>query len=434
MTIFTEVLIIAVLLLINGIFAMSELAVVAARRVRLQARADAGDRGATVALELASDPGSFLSTVQVGITLVGVIASAYGGATLAERLGERLELVAWIGEHGHAVALAIVVAGITTVSVILGELVPKRIALGSPERVASLVARPMRTLAWLGTPLVRFLTGSTQLILGIFGVRGSPEPGLTEEEIQAIIEQGAASGVVAPAEHAILENVFRLGDRHVASIMTARPDVEWLDVSATADQLTQALRDGRDWVLVCEGDIDHVLGTVHASDLLMRCMDGQRPDLAGAIRPALIIPTFTPVFQLLDALRREKRDVAVVLDEYGGISGVASLDNIMAALIGTTDSSVDTPRIEADPAGGWVMDGHADIRDVEEALELPPLDSRERRGYRTLAGYILTRLGRVPKEGETVSAGAVTFRVVGMDGRRVARVSVTKEPAGARED
>lgn len=280
--ILTEAAIIAVLLVLNGVFAMSELAIVAAKRVRLERQAESGDAGARAALAIAAHPGEFVSTVQVGITLVGVIASVYGGATIAEQLAAQLPGVSWIGERAEAVALGLVVAAITYCSVIIGELVPKRIALGNPEKVAAIIARPMRLLARVGSPLVRLLTGSTQLILRLFGVRGIPEPGLSEG------------------------------------------------------------------VLVCDGDIEHVLGSVHASDLLVRVVDGHPVELRPVIREALFVPATTPVFQLLESFRTTKRDVAVVLDEYGGISGVASYVDIVASLLGRSESTIDAPRIVAE--------------------------------------------------------------------------------------
>lgn len=424
--ILTELLIIAVLLVINGVFAMSELAIVAAKRVRLERQAEHGDRGAAAALSLAANPGEFLSTVQVGITLVGVIASAYGGATIAEQLGLRFAAVSWLAEHAEAVALAIVVAGITFLSVTIGELVPKRIALGNPERVASLVARPMGLLSRLGSPLVRLLTFSSQLVLRLFGVRGVPEPGLTEEEIHAVIEQGAETGVVPAIEHQIVENVFRLGDRQVSAIMTPRVDVDCIDVKATPDEIRVAIAN-REWILVCDGDLENALGSVHASELLGQCLGGTPLSLRARLREPLFIPMSTPVFRLLELFREPKYDVAMVLDEYGGVAGVATRDNIIAGVLGSAAATVEAPVIEANTDGSWTADGNADIRDVETVLDLPRLDMETRRGYRTLAGFILSELGRVPVVGDTVRAANATFRVAVMDGRRIETVNIRRD-------
>lgn len=425
--ILTEVVIIAVLLILNGIFSMSELAIVAAKRVRLENQAERGNAGAKAALALAANPGEFLSTVQVGITLVGVIASVYGGATIAENLAARLETVSWIGEHAEAAALTVVVAIITYLSVIIGELVPKRIALGNPERVASIVARPMKLVSRIGSPLVRLLTGSTQFILRLFGVKGLPEPGLTEDEIHAVIEQGAESGVVPEVEHEIVENVFRLGDRHVSSVMTARPDIEWIDVNATPSEIRSAVGDGRiDWLLVCEDDIETVRGFVHAGTLLTQCLDGKTLTLAAVLEEPLYVPSTTPVFKLLERFKENKKHVAVVLDEYGGIDGVVTLTDILSDLVGTPTSNPreESPNIVHNGDGSWTADGAADMADVEEAIDLEIAAPETQRRYRTLAGFIMTQSGRVPKVGDVIAVPGFQFRIESVDGRRIERVRI----------
>jgi putative hemolysin len=424
----TELIIIAVLLVLNGIFSMSELAIVTAKRVRLEHRAERGHAGAKAALALAANPGEFLSTVQVGITLVGVIASVYGGATIASVLAVRLSGVPWIGPHAEVAALTIVVAVITYLSVILGELVPKRIAIGNPERIAMLVAQPMHTVSRIGSPLVRLLTGSTQLILRIFGVKGMPEPGLTEEEIHAVIEQGAESGVVPVVEHEIVENVFRLGDRHVSAVMTARTDVEWIDIEADPDEIRTVIeRERLDWLLVCSGDIENVRGIAHAGDLLAQCLAGKPVSLAGVLEEPVYVATTMPVFKLLELFRESKKRVAIVLDEYGGIDGVVSLTNILSGLVGasTVDARRDSPTmIRTDD--GWVADGTLDIDVLADALDLPGLETPARRDFRTLAGLIMERSGRVPGVGDIVLISGFEFRIESMDGRRIAKVRINR--------
>jgi putative hemolysin len=428
--ILVEVLIIAVLLILNGVFSMSELAIVAAKRVRLEHRAERGDAGARAALELASNPSEFLSTVQVGITLVGVIASVYGGATIAAILAARLETVPWLAEHAEAAALTIVVAIITYLSVIIGELVPKRIALGNPEGVAAIVARPMRLISRIGSPVVRLLTGSTQIILRLFGIKGLPEPGLTEEEIHAVIEQGAESGVVPEVEHEIVENVFRLGDRHVSSVMTARPDVEWVDVHATPQEIRDVLREGwKDWVLVCEDDVETVRGVVHAGRLLSQCLDGTALSFGGVLEQPLYVPATTPVFKLLERFRAQRKQVAVVLDEYGGIDGIVTLTNILSDLVGTstTDPQASAPTVTRNPDASWTADGGVDIHDLAEAIGVDVLDAGTPHTYRTLAGFLMAASGRVPKVGDAITIPGFIFRVEAVDGRRIERVRIEAE-------
>lgn len=426
-----ELVIIAVLLVLNGIFSMSELAIVASKRVRLERQAERGDAGARAALLIAANPSDFLSTVQVGITLVGVVASVYGGATIAEQLAIPLATVSWIGEYAETAALVIVVALITYLSVIIGELVPKRIALGNPERVAALVARPMRIVSRLGSPVVRLLTGSTQVILRVFGIKGMPEPGLTEEEIHALIEQGAESGVVPRVEHEIVENVFRLGDRQVAAVMTARPDIAWIDANATPAEILEALgEDRRDWLLVCDGDVERVLGTVHTSSLLSQCLDGGMVSVRASLEEPLYVPKTTPVFRLLESFREKGAQVAVVLDEYGGIEGVVSMANITVGLVGgaLADRERSGPStMVANGDGTWTADGSTGIADIEEELDLPISYADSRRGYTTLAGFLMTRSGHIPKAGDVIVVPGYRFLVESVEGRRVERVRIEPE-------
>ena len=432
-----ELAIIAVLLVLNGIFSMSELAIVAAKRVRLQRQAEQGDAGARAALAIAANPGDFLSTVQVGITLVGVVASVYGGATVAEQLTVQLASVPWLAEHAETAALVIVVAGITYLSVIIGELVPKRIALGAPERVAALVARPMRIVSAFASPIVRLLTGSTQLILRLFGVRGVPEPGLTEDEIHAVIEQGAESGVVPEVEHEIVENVFRLGDRKMSAVMTPRAQIEWIDVRATPTEILVALGEGRrDWLLVCDGDIERVLGIVYAGDLLAQSLRGERVSVRPVLEEPVFVPPTTPVFRLLDRFRRERREIAIVIDEYGGVEGVTTMADILAGLVGSqaADSQQgEAPTIVANADGTWTVDGRIDVEDVQEALGIPMLGDAPRLRYRTLAGFIMTQGARIPALGDVLTVNGFDFRVESTDRRRIERVRITAHRASARQ-
>jgi putative hemolysin len=425
-----ELVILAVLLVLNGIFSMSELAIVAAKRVRLKRQAEQGDAGARAALTIAANPGDFLSTVQVGITLVGVIASVYGGATIAEQLALRLEAIPSLTEHAETAALVIVVAGITYLSVIIGELVPKRIALGNPERVAAFVARPMRLVSRVSAPLVHLLTGSTQLVLRLFGVRGVQEPGLTEEEIHAVIEQGAESGVVPEIEHEIVENVFRLGDRQMSAVMTARADLEWIDVGASpADILTALGDDRRDWLLVCDGDVEQVLGIVYAGDLLAHTLAGRELAVREYLEEPMYVPVTTPVFRLLESFRAQRKEVAIVLDEYGGVEGITSMSDILSGLVGArpADGQLgENPVIVHNRDGTWTADGRVDIEDVQDALGVPALGNQPHRRYRTLAGFIMTQSGRVPVSGGTVSAEGFDFHVEATEGRRIERVRIER--------
>ena len=425
-----EITVIVFLLVINGIFAMSELAVIAAKKIRLEHRAERGDPGAHAALLLARDPTQFLSTVQVGITLVGVLAGAFGGATLAEKLASELTAVAWLAPYADRVAFAIVVAFITYLSLIIGELVPKRIALRNPERVAALVARPMGFIARWARPIVGLLTGSTRAVLRLFGMKEVPEPGLTEEEIHALVEQGAESGAVPEAEHEIVESVFRLGDRKVASIMTTRRDVEWLDLRMNDDAVRDALAvQRRPWFLVCEEDVENVRGVVHASDLLVAFLAGKPLNLRALLSEPLYVPNSMLVLKLLEHFRTSRQHVAVVLDEFGGVDGLVTIDDIVGELVGdiAVTGTDPEPLLRASD-GGWLAAGTLPIEDLGTQLDIDGLNIDARRGYRTVAGFILTQLGKVPGVGESVRWHGYVFEVVAMDGRRVELVRIRPAP------
>lgn len=396
--ILVELLIIVALLLCNGVFAASEIAVVTARRARLSQRAERGDARAQAALTLAAEPSQFLSTVQVGITLVGTFAGAFGGATIAEELTPMLAAVPLIGPYAEGVALALVVAVITFLSVVLGELVPKRIALAHPETIAGWVARPMRRLARLGGPVVRLLTGSTELVLRIFRFRGSSEQAVTEDDIRALVAQGTASGTVHAAEEEILDRVLHLGDRPAAAIMTPRTEVRWIDVAGGPDAVRGAFEDGEDTeVLVCEGSIENLAGVIRATDLLSRCFAGSVPDARAVLRQPLLIPEAMPLLQLLTRLRQSGVETAVVLDEFGGVDGTVTLRDILSDLVSDLPGApdMDGQEIIRRPGGGWLIDGATPMADVERGLDIERPAEERRGGPRTLAGVVMTELGRL---------------------------------------
>ncbi|HEX5830691.1 MAG TPA: hemolysin family protein [Gemmatimonadaceae bacterium] len=426
----SEILLIFLLLVINGVFAMSEIAVVTSRKLRLERRAESGDAGARVALELAQEPTQFLSTVQVGITLIGVLAGAFGGATLAAPVAVWLRRVPAVAAYADGLALTLVVGAITYLSLIVGELVPKRIALASPERIASALARPMRALSRVTAPVVKLLTGSTNLMIRLLGVRPHGEPGITEEEIRALVEQGARTGVVQRHEQEIVESVFRLGDRQVSSLMTPRLDVHWLDVEDDAETIRAQLADERSsLLLVCRGDVDGLIGFVQVERLLARCVNGAPLDgeaLIELARPPHFVPATMPAYRLLDVFRAARQHAAVVLDEYGGVAGVVTLDDVLEALVGEVPEEGDQEEaaIVRRPDGSWLIDGMTPIPDVEVELGTE-LVTEERPGYFTLGGFVLARLSHLPRAGERVESGGFAFEVVDMDGRRIDKLLVT---------
>ena len=424
----TEIVVVLVLLLANGVFAMSEIAIVAARKVRLQQRADDGDRMAKAALALAIAPSQFLSTVQIGISLVGVLAGAYGGVTIAKSLQARLEQIPSVAPYAEGLALGLVVAVITYLSLIIGELVPKRIGLNHPETIASWVAIPMMGLARIGAPLVALLTGSTNLVLRVFGIKGQIDPHLTEDEIRAVISQGAESGALESEEESLVQRVFRVGDQRVGAIMTPRLDIEWVDVNATDDQLREFLGGhSHGQFVVCKESLDNVLGTVRAADLLTMAMKGAPINLRSLVLEPLFVPDSMGIFKLLEALKSSHRHMAVVLDEFGAVEGLVTVTDLLEAFVGSLPTDrADERAIVARPDGSWLVDGATPIDDVVSDLALDELPEDEAGAYHTLGGFVMARLGRIPRTADTFEWSGMRFEVVDMDGRRIDKVLINR--------
>jgi putative hemolysin len=411
---------------------MSEIAVVAARKVRLQQRAEDGDERAKTALALAHDPNKFLSTVQFGITLVGVLAGAYGGATIAEQLAAPISAIPELTRYANAIALGIVVTVITVLSLILGELVPKRIALNNPEAIASWVARPMVMLSKIGGPAVGALTAATNIVLRVFGIKGEADPNLTEDEIKALISQGAETGAVGVAEENIVQRVFQLGDQRVSSIMTPRPDIEWIDVDASEEELREFLASHvHTQFVVCHGGLDEVLGIVRSADLLPMAFRGSRIDLRALTRDALFVPDSMPAVQLLESFRGSHKHVALVMDEYGAVEGLVTITDLLTAIVGElpADASEAQGAFISRADGSWLVDGSAAMDAVASHFGLDGLPEDETGAYHTIGGFVMARLGRVPKAADTFEWGGMKFEVMDMDGRRIDKVLVSRTPA-----
>jgi putative hemolysin len=420
-----EILIILFLVLLNGFFAMSELAVVSSRRVRLQQMADEGrSRGAKAALALVDDPANFLSAVQIGITLIGIFAGAFSGATFAGRIGEWLDGFPLIAPNGPAVAIALVVFGITYLSLVVGELVPKRLALSNAEAIAAFVARPMRVVAFVTYPMVWLLGRSTNAILRLLGQEGLREQSVTEEEVKNLIAEGTLSGVFEPEEKKMIDGVLRLADRTARSIMTPRPDVVWLDPSDEPARIVAEIREsGHSRLVVSRGDIDEVLGVVHAKDLLDRALQGLPFDLQATMRKPLIVHDGTPVLRLLEMFRETSLHIAVVVDEYGSVEGLVTVTDILSAIAGEFPDAGDTDKsVVRRDDGSWLIDGMTPIDEVEALIRQK--DMRGEADFHTLAGFVLTELGHLPKPAEHFIWRRHRFEVVDMDGRRIDKVLV----------
>lgn len=415
---------------------MSEIAVVAARKVRLQQRAEEGDEGARRALDLAHDPEKFLSTVQVGITMVGVFAGAYGGNRLAAPLAAEIAKMPQLAAYAENIALALVVTVITVLSLIVGELVPKRIGLNSPEAIASWVAGPMMVLARIGGPIVALLTAATNFVLRVFGIKGEAEPNLTEDEIKALISQGAETGAVGVTEENIVQRVFQLGDQRVAAIMTPRPDIEWIDVDAGEEELREFLAShSHTQFVVCHGGLDEVLGIVRSADLLPLAFKGARIDLRSLTREALFVPDSMPAVQLLESFRGSHKHVALVMDEYGAVEGLVTVTDLLTAIVGDlpADASEAQGSFISRADGSWLVEGSAAMEEVAEHFGLDNLPEDERGTYQTIGGFVMARLGRVPKASDHFEWGGMRFEVMDMDGRRIDKVLVARATSSRPE-
>ncbi len=428
----SEALFVLLLVLANGLFSMSEFAIISARKARLQQRADAGDRGAQGALKLADSSDQFLSAIQVGITVIGVLAGAVSGATFAGALGAWLGRIRWLAPYADTVALILVVSLITYLTLVLGELVPKRIALNNPEKIAAAVARPMRLFLLITRPMVRFLSFSTHLVLRGLGVHPSDDVGVTEEEIRALLEEGAEAGVIAEAEQDMVESVFLLGDRLASSLMTPRPDVVWLDLDDPPELLRRKIMDSPySRFPVCEGSLDNVLGEVKAKDLLVRLWEGELFDLRAMAQAPLYVPEIMPALKVLEEFRQSGTQLALVIDEYGSVQGVVTLTDILEAIVGDIPSAAtqDQPQVVRREDGSWLVDGMLPIEEFKSAMDLEDLPGEEQGLYQTVAGFVVSQLGQVPDATDHFVWEGLRFEVMDMDGPRVDKILVAAAPS-----
>ncbi|MBX9259461.1 HlyC/CorC family transporter [Desmonostoc muscorum CCALA 125] len=422
-----EILIILVLIIANGIFSMSEMAIVSARKVRLQQLANQGDAKARVALKLAESPNHFLSTIQVGISLIGILTGAFGGATIANRLAVYVRLVPLLAPYSEPISFGIVVLIITYLSLIVGELVPKRLALNNPEKIASTVAIPMRALSAIASPMVYLLSASTDLILRVLGVTQSTEPQVTEEEIKILIEQGTEAGTFEEAEQDMVERVFRLGDRPVSYLMTPRPDIVWLDLDDTAEENRQKMVDSAySRYPVCQAGLDNVLGVIPVTDLLARSFRGEPLDLTVGLRQPVFVPESTRGLKVLELFKQTITHMALVVDEYGVIQGLVTLNDIMSEIVGDVPSmdGQDEPQAVQREDGSWLLDGMLPVEEFLELFEMEEWESEERGSYQTLGGFVITHLGRIPAAADHFEWEGMRIEVMDMDGNRVDKVLV----------
>ena len=421
-------LILILLILVNGLFSMSEIAVVSARRARLQLRAAQGDKGAQAALKLAEQPGSFLATIQIGITLVAILIGALGSTRIAAQLEPYLARLPLLGEYSELLAGAAAVVLVTYLSLVLGELAPKQIGLNKPESIASRMAPSMIWLARLAHPIVRFLSASTRLVVRLLRIHPSDEPAITEDEIQMMMEQAREIGVVEPIEGEIVEQLFRVGDLHVNDLMVDRRDILWLDVSDPPEVIRAKMGSGiHSRYPVARGDLDNIIGLLFVKDMVVQTLGNEMPDLQLMVKPALFIPSGLPVFQVLEQFKEAQAQIAFVTDEHGGVEGLVTFIDLLEAIVG------DVPEIgdPEDPTairradGSWLIDGKLPIEEFKQIFDIEALPEEEENYYQTIGGFVMLSLGRVPQAGDYFSWQNLTVEVVDMDWRRVDKVLVT---------
>ena len=425
-----DVALLVFLILLNGVFAMSEMALTASRKARLQVMVEGEEPGAHAAMELHENPTRWLSTVQIGITSIGVLNGIVGEAAFSAPLGEWLQQNVQMRPKAAALtATALVVASITYLTIIFGELVPKRLGQMYPETVARLVARPMNLLSTATRPFVWLLGASTETVLRLLGIRGGPSRSVTEEEIAASLEEGVDAGVIEAQEHQMVRNVFRLDDRQIGSMMIPRADIVWLDAGAPIEQmLERMMQSGRSRYPVCRGSLDDVIGVVAAHTLLPPLAQGLRPDLNAHLKPPVFVPETLSGMELLEHFRQSSADMVFVVDEYGAVQGVITERDLLEAITGEF--------VGADPGeeawatqradGSWLMDGLIPIPELKDRLGLKDVPEEDRGRYNTLAGMVMLLLGRLPTTGDSVEWEGWRFEVVDLDGKRVDKLLVQR--------
>ena len=424
-----EILFIFVLILINGFFAMSEMALVSSRKVRLEQRADDGDKGAKSALELMRSSSTLLSAVQIGITLVGIFTGALGGATLAEHLSVWLAKVPWLVPYTSGIAIVLVVIFTTYFSLVLGELIPKRVAMNNPEKIASRVSGFMKFLSKITAPLIHLLASSTDLGLKILGMSTSKEPPITEDEIKGLIEQGTQVGVFDAAEQDMVEGVFRLNDRSVNAIMTPRTEIEWLDADDSPEQIVkQVMASIHSRFPVAKSSLDNVVGILSAKDLLEKHVTQTPYDLLGLVTKPLFLPENTPAMRMLEMVREAGVHEAMIIDEYGGLLGMATLFDVLESIVGeipSVDESEESEIVVRED-GTYLLDGLLPIDELKELLDVDELPEEDKVGFQTVGGFVMNQIGSIPNAGQHFHYLNFRFEVVDMDDRRVDKVLLSK--------
>lgn len=421
-----EIFIILILVLLNGFFAMSEIALVSSKKARLEDLSKKGKRGAGVALNLLNEPEKFLSTVQVGITLIGIVAGAYGGIAIAEDITPLVQKIAFFKEAAEEISIILVVAIITYLSLVIGELVPKTIAFNNPESIAVNVAPAMKLLSAAVSPAIWFLTFSTKLFFKIFHIKQKTQPPITEEELKILLEQGSKHGTLETKEAEMIQSIFRFGDRKADSIMTVRKDVVWIDVNDSSEEIKETIMKYKfSKYPVCDGSLDKLLGVISIRDFLENYFSNDEVDLHSIMIQPVIITEFSSSLKILEKFRQTKNYIAIVIDEYGSVKGLVTLHDLVENIFGDLPEIFEQTEEEIfyENDGSMLIDGSFLVDELEELLKIHFKDKDK---YNTLGGLIMYHLNKIPSTGDNFELEHYLFKVIDMDGKRVDKVLVKK--------
>ncbi len=423
----TGLIAILLLLLLNGLLAMAEAALLSVRKARLQHQSNQGNARAATVLKLTENPNQFLSVIQIGITTIDLLIGALTGATLGLWIAQELARWPALEPYSAVISLVVGVVPVTYLSLVLGELVPKRLALRDPEAVSAAVSGPMMFFSRLFYPLVRFLSFSTETILRLLGVKPSDAPPVTEEEIQLLMDQGTQAGVFEVAEQDMVEGVFSLGDQRVYSIMTPRTEIVWLDINDSNEDILRKISESPfSRFPVCQGSLDMVLGIIKARDLLVPSLAGEPIRLKDSLRPALYIPETSFASRALEIFKEQNRELMLIIDEFGTLQGLITLNDIIEEIVGDFELE---PQAQQRQDGSWLLDGMLSVDDFKEIFNLRTMPHESE--YETLSGFVMMSLGRVPTATDKFDWNNLTFEIMDMDGHRVDKVLVTTLPSRA---
>ena len=425
-----EFVIVLLLIVLNGFFALAEIAVISTRKAKLQKAANEGNKNAQRALELRNNPNRFLSTVQIGITFIGIFTGAFGGEPMAREFSQWLKQIPLIASYSDPIALFLVVAFITYLSLVIGELVPKRLALIRPEKMAQLVARPMVILSSLASPLVSLLTISSDFLLRLLRIKPSNEPVVSEEEVKMMIREGTTAGVFNRAEKDIVERTFQLDDKQIISFMTPRQEIVWLDIDSPFKALrTKIIKHSHSHFPVCQGSLDKVLGVVRTEDLLTSFLTEEKIDLKKSLHKPLFVPETMRALKVLELFKKTGIHMALVVDEYGSVLGLLSLDDILAEIVGDVPdiNELGEQEITKKKDGTFLVDGLIAIEDFKAYFHIAKLSGERSGAFHTIGGFAMAQIGRIPTTGDTFDFDSLHFEVVDMDGNRVDKVLVARQ-------